>query len=87
MTYEQAYDPTIRWGANPKRGRGPSQAKSFAAKGQQPATSSFSELFHRKFIFKKKKKKQQIHCEHDSVVKCTFSDALDQSSIPESFSF
>ena len=35
MTYEQAYDPTIRWGANPKRGRGPLQAKSFAAKGQQ----------------------------------------------------
>ena len=35
MTYEQAYDPTIRWGANPKWGRGPSQAKSFASKGQQ----------------------------------------------------
>ena len=88
MTYEQAYDPTIRWGANPKRGRGPSQAKSFAAKGQQPATSSFSELFHRKFMFKKKTNKFIVNIGlHCSVAEYTFSEALDLSSMPESFSF
>ncbi len=48
-------------------------------------TSSFSELFHRiAFMFKKK---QQFRCEYSLRSKYTFSEALDLSSMPESFSF
>ena len=86
MTYEQAYDPTIRWGANLKWGRGPSQAKSFAAKGQQRSPHPvFLNFFTESRLCLKKK--QQFRCEYSLRSKYTFSEALDQSSIPESFSF
>ena len=52
-------------------------------RGSNARHIQFSELFHRiAFMLKKKNR-----CEYSLRSKYTFSEALDQSSIPESFSF